>query len=263
MSDCPNCTILMTGVDPRLALKCYPCYLGRTPAPAAERRSRRLAAKPRVDYYEAAIPSEATIRRRDQAKAVRAAERAEHRMVLNALRVKVRAQVAVARQDAANRRRAQQIVNRIERDAAILAAMPSTPPRLVRQDAEAPWAPPHGPALSRTEATGCADPNWIPFEPTPGALPSPPPLRRVCASPDCDEDCKRCRYNDRLAEFNRNRPLPTGPAFVPNLINPPAGTLAPPPIGATVVRIPIDMRLMSAAALHEIIAAASTALGGR
>ena len=32
-----------------------PCYMGPAPAPAAVRRSRRLAAKPAVNYYEAPV----------------------------------------------------------------------------------------------------------------------------------------------------------------------------------------------------------------
>ncbi len=306
---------------------CLACILAAHTVPhplqfREQRRSRRLAAKPRISYREAPEPSrqsqekqdktyrligmtfaefaasirgeglnyieanyEAGQRLKDLAADVDEATyqanieaRAAERLRVRAERVRVRAEAAVARQDATLRRRSQQIVNRIERDAAILASvahsaeqslllsMPSTPPRLQRQDAvtgEAPWAPLHGPALTRTEATGCElppEPNWIPFEWTETNLPPPPPLRRVCASPDCDEDCKRCRYNDRLAEHNRNRPLPTGPAFVPNMINP---ALPPPPIGATIVRIPIDMRLMTDAALREIIAAASTALVSR
>jgi hypothetical protein len=270
-----------------------------------ERRSRRLAAKERVDYTEEFEPSRRSQEKQDKtyrligmtfaefARQIRTEEglswfeanheaserlkdlaadvdeatyqanimaRAAERLQVRAERVRVRAQAAVARQDAALRRHVERVLNQLERE----AAMPSTPPRLVRQDAvtgeEAPWAPPHGPALSRTEATGCElppQPNWVPYEWT--SLPPPPPLRRVCASPDCDEDCKRCRYNDRLAEFNRNRPLPTGPAIVPNIINA-EGALAPPPIGATIVRVPVDLRLMTAAALRELMAAAAAAL---
>jgi hypothetical protein len=277
-------------------------YLAEDPTPL--RCSSRLATKPAVNYYEAAMPSEAAIRRRDLAKEERAAARAQDRMIRNALRVKVRCQMAIVRHEKAMKRRTERIIARMERDAAVLAAMPATPPRLARQAAvtgEAPWAPPHGPALSRTEATGCdlpPLPNWTMFEPA--SLMPPPPLRRVCASPDCDEDCKRCRYNDRLAEFNRSRPLPVGllpppaplrrmcaspdcdevcrrcrgndllaefnrehplpvgPASVPNLFS-----LPPPPIGATVVRIPIDMRLMTNEALRAIVAAANAALGDR
>jgi hypothetical protein len=255
MADCPNCTILMAGVDSRLALRCYPCYLGRAPAPApapaAERRSRRLAAKPRVSYYDPAIPSEAVIRQRDRVKAERATQRAQDRMVLKALRVKAQCEMAIARQQDAMDRRVKRIMAQLERDEATLAAMPATPPRLQRHNAvtgEAPWAPPHPPALSRTEATGCA-------------LPPPSPLRRTCQLPSCDEWCRYCRENDRIASHNMaagGGGGGGGPASIP-----PIWDLPPPPIGATVVRVPIDMAQMTAAALQELIAAASRALANK
>lgn len=266
----------MAGVDPRLALRCYPCYLGRAPAPAPVRRSNRLAAKPRVSYYDPGIPSEAVIRQRDQAKEERATQRAQDRMVLKALRVKAQCEMALARQQDVMHRRVKSIMARLERDEATLATMPATPPRLQRHNAvtgEASWAPPHNcrsrcdavfaptPALSHTEATGCAEPNWIHFEPS--TLLPPPPLRRVCASPNCDEDCRRCRFNDRLAEFNRCRPLPSPPLppHLPSVLAPLG--LAPPPVGAAVIRVPIDMAQMTAAALQELIAAAQRALANK
>ncbi len=252
------------------------------------RRSRRLAAKPAVNYYEAPEPSEAAQRLRDKRQAARGGlswpafvtavraelgctvkqawreaskrqaglptmtreELAAERFSEVGRRVQARSEAAVARQEAAMRRRAERIVARMERDAAVLAAMPLAPPCLERQDAVTEL--PHGPALERTEATGCQLPEEV------LNLPPPPPLRRTCQLPGCDEWCTYCRENDRIAAANRgwNPFQEPRPAFVPQL----AFDLPPPPIGATVVRIPIDMRLMTAAALREIIAAANAAL---
>ena len=146
----------------------------------------------------------------------------------------------------------ERLIAELEQEAEILSTMPRTPPRLQRQAAEAPWAPPRGPALSRTEATGCALPELD--------LPCPPPLRRTCQLPTCDEWCSYCRENDRIAAANRARnPLAEPrPAFVPQL-----AFLPPPPIGATVVRVPIDLATLTRAALQQIIAAASSALASK
>jgi len=38
-------------------------------------------------------------------------------------------------------------------------------------------------------------------------LPPPPPLRRVCNLPTCDENCVYCRENDRLAAARRGLPF--------------------------------------------------------
>jgi hypothetical protein len=241
----------MAGV---LALKCYPCYLGRAPAPAAERRSRRLAAKPAVSYYEAPIPSEATIRRRDQ-------HRAEAAMVRNARRVQRRAEAAVAQDTQRKLVQVERILREIERSVAnsaeqserqnaeILSAMPAVdatwaPPRDSRSRSAAAFAP--QPALSRTEATGCALPELDLCPPT--------PLRRTCQLPSCDDWCTYCRENDRIAAANSNwNPLAEPrPAFLP-----------PPPIGATVVRVPIDLSTLTRAALQQIIVAATSALASK
>jgi hypothetical protein len=214
---------------------CNPCYTGymwlqATPTPT--RRSNRLAAKPRVDYYEAPVPSEAAIRLREE----RAAARAQAQMVKHALRVQVRCKAAIARHEVAMARRTERIIARLERDVDILASMPVAPPRLERHNAVTELPP--RPNLGYTAATGCD-------------LPPPPPLRRTCQLPGCNEWCSYCRGNDRIAAANRNwNPLAEPlPSFIP-----------PPPIGATVVRVPVDMRLMTQAALRELIAAAQAAL---
>lgn len=305
MSDCRFCAIVSKGAGH--ALMCVPCYMGHTwlqpaPAPAAVRRSQRLAAKPAVNYYEAPVPSEAAIRLQEQLKV----ERGQMRMVRNALRVQARCEAAIAHHQAVMKRRTERIIARMERDAAVLAAMPATPPRLQRHNAvtDAPWAPPHPPALSRTEATGCAlheEEHGLPPPPplrrtcqlpgcdewcsyclgndriqaTGGTLSPPPPLRRTCQLPGCNEWCTYCRENDRIAAANRswNPLMEPRPVFVPQLSfggAPPSSSAdrglggdlhpPPPPIGATVVRIPVDLRLMTAAALRELIAAANAAL---
>jgi hypothetical protein len=165
-------------------------------------------------------------------------------MVKHALRVQARCEAAIVRHEAAMKSRTERIIAQLERDIAILDSMPATSPRLERHNAVVQL--PSGPALERTEATGCD-------------LPPPPPLRRTCQLPGCYEWCAYCRENDRIAAANRGwNPLQEPrPVFVPQLA---FGGVPPPPIGATVVRIPIDMRLMTAAALREIIAAANAAL---
>lgn len=253
----------------------------RTAAEAAViRRSARLAAKPAVNYAEEELLSEREQRRLDRRGGLSwhdfvCAVRAEcdcswpeaikeaflrqngaaprssadfeagrlQRMTANALRVQANAEAAVARQEAANKRRAERIVSRIERDQAVLASMPAAPPRLERQDAVT-----EGPALAYTEATGCELLD----------LPPPPSLRRTCQLPGCDEHCTYCRGNDRIAAENRgwNPRTEPHPTSVPQL----AFSLAPPPIGATVVRVPVDLRLMSQESLRELIAAAAAAL---
>ncbi len=40
-------------------------------------------------------------------------------------------------------------------------------------------------------------------------LAPPPPLRRVCALPTCDENCSYCRENDRIAAARRGLPFLT------------------------------------------------------
>lgn len=218
MSDCNGCpfaSVLGYGI-------CNSCYMMRYIASKSSvRRSNRLATKAAVNYYEAPIKSEASIRMHDRVVAERATARAEQQMVNRALRVQACCEVAVARHGAAMKRRTECIIARMEQDAAILASMPATPPRLQRQNAVTD-------------------------------LPPPPPLRRTCQLPDCNELCSYCRENDRIAAYNRAHPL-TGPNTVPQLL--------PPPIGATVVRIPVDLRLMTAVALRELITAAANALG--
>lgn len=231
MSSCANCTIVSQGAG--YALKCYPCYTG----PAPLRRSRRLAAKVPISYYEAAVPSEAAIRLRDRIYAERATARIQNRMVKNALRVQARCEAAIAHHEAAMKHRTERIIAQLEHDVVILASMPAMPPRLQRHPAVTELPP--LPNLGYTAATGCT-------------LPPPPPLRRTCQLPSCNEWCSYCRENDRIAAYNQAHPL-TGPAMVPQLL--------PPPIGATVIRIPVDMRLMTAAALRELITAAANALG--
>ena len=309
MSDCRFCAIVSKGAGH--ALMCVPCYMGRKwlqPAPEAVRRSRRLAAKPRVSYTEEKLLSELQQRSLDRrggltwnqfvagvrvecdctyAEALMEASRRLkgalprtaadfeegrlYRLAARAAAVHAKATAAADRQDREKRRRAERIIARMARDMEILAAMPATPPRLARQDA-VPWAPPHGPALSRTEATGCAD------------LPPPPPLRRTCQLPGCDEWCSYCRENDRIAAYNRANPiyLPAPPATLPPVWDRPpsssaggvgglapsssaggVGGLAPPPIGAAVIRVPIDMAQMTAAALRMLIAAAQNALDSK
>lgn len=288
---------------------CVPCYMGHKwlqPAPEAVRRSRRLAAKPRVSYTEEKLLSEPAQRRLDRrggltwnqfvaavrsecnctySEALMEASRRQkgaaprsaadfeqsriERLAARAAAVHAKATAAADRQDQAKRSAAAHIIARMARDMEILAAMPATPPRLARHDAvtgEAPWAPPHPPALSRTEATGCALSEEV------LSLPPPPPLRRTCQLPGCDEWCSYCRENDRIAAYNRANPiyLPAPPATLPPVWDlPPSssaggvGGLVPPPIGATVVRIPIDMAQMTAAALRMLIAAAQNALDSK
>ena len=271
---------------------------------AVSRRSHRLAAKPRVTYTEEIVLPEAVQRLRDQrthargglswnqfvaavrtecdctwSEALQEASRRQNgaaprsaaafeagrlqRLTARAAASQARATAAADRQDKAKYRRAQEIIAQLEQEAAILESMPATPPRLARQ-AAVPWAPPRGPALSRTEATGCA-------------LPPPPPLRRTCQLPGCDEHCTYCRENDRIAAYNRANPIiGGGPASIPRIRIPawadeegaigmaPLPFLpSPPPIGATVVRVPIDMAQMTALALQELIAAAQRALNSK
>lgn len=283
---------------------CFECIRFRAPAATlvaedtARRRSRRLAAKPAVNYYEAPVVPEHIQRRRDKrayelrggltwnqfVAAVRAecdctwaeameeasrrmkgeaprsaADFAESRMERLATRaaiIQIKAEETARRQDERKRRRAEQIIARLERDLAALDSMPTTPPRLARQAAIV--GAPSKPAISRT-------------------LSPPPPLRRTCQLPGCDEHCSYCRENDRIAAYNRANPIiGSGQASIPRIripawadeedaigIPPLPFLPSPPPIGATVIRVPIDMTQMTTLALQELIAAAQRALANK
>jgi hypothetical protein len=186
-----------------------PCY-GKPPAPApapAPRRSRRLAAKPRIDYYEAPVPSEAQVRAQAEADFVR-----------NALKAKRNAERAVAREDKRKAAAVERIMRQLERPAV-------TPKRTIALS-----APPPAPKLERRNAV---------LDLHDGGLPPPPPLRRTCQLPTCDEWCSYCRENDRIAALNR---------------------LPPPPTHLPVLRVPINLGAMTAQEMSDLIAALAQAM---
>ena len=169
------------------------------------------------------------------------------RLTARANAVRVSAEKAIARQQAAKQRLIEQILAQLEQEQSIFESMPAAPPRLARDYRSAVFAP--TPALSRTEATGCDLSD----------LPMPEPLRRTCATPTCDECCAHCRANERMPSFPAGG-SGGGPESIPQIA---FRELPPPPIGATVVRVPIDMAQMSALALNDLIAAAQRALANK
>jgi hypothetical protein len=171
-------------------MTCMACY-GKPPAPAL-RRSKRLAAKPRINYYEAPVPSEAQVHAQAEAYFVRAARKAQRN-----------AEKAVAREDKRKARDVERLLRQLERDMA--------PPPLKLQR--------HNAVLD---------------------LPPPPPLRRTCQLPTCDEWCSYCRENDRIAARNR--------------------ALQPPPTHLPVVRVPINIGAMTAQEMSDLIAALAQAM---
>ncbi len=227
-------------------------------ARAPTRQSSRLAAKPRINYYEAPVPSEAQIRAQEEAAFVR-----------NALKAKRNAEKAVAREDKHKAKAVRRIIRQLERPqsawqqevAAVRAELgcsfghalkvASERRRAAVRAAEAQeeaerisaWlsrpavtskrtiampAPPPAPRLERQNAV--LD------------LPPPPPLRRTCQLSTCDEWCSYCRENDRIAAINR---------------------LPPPPTHLPVLRIPINLGAMTAQEMSDLIAALAQAMANK
>jgi hypothetical protein len=90
-------------------------------------------------------------------------------------------------------------------------------------------APPPAPKLERRNAVLDLD------------LPPPPPLRRTCQLPNCDEWCSYCRENDRIAAYNRAHP-------------------PPPPTHLPVIRVPIAIGAMTAQEMSDLITALAQAM---